>query len=141
MSENHWANIARTMSDIKPEPTTQDKCDQLASELATAGYMRAIANKRYERVKAEFIDNFNDVVKGVRDRAREEMTQCGVSVKGTEWLVEVSAKTPVISIDNDKFQTELVKLGVSRDIIAKAAKAAQKMAAPATFFECIETNA
>lgn len=131
--------VARKAIDsVQPPATTQDKHDQRASELHVAGLLRSLCEARYNAAKNAFIEDFSDTVQQVRGSASEMMLKTVDNLEGPDWISTLSAARPVISVPHDAFVIELIKLGVKREHIDKAAQKATKKATPALTISCVE---
>jgi hypothetical protein len=126
------ARAIQCITNFKAPQTSQDAVDQLAAEFATAAVLRTHAEKRYEGVKQQVTNNFYKHIAEVREAATNTMSKVVDGVVGNDWQLCFAANRPAIRCDLDELRTELIKCGVSVDLIDVAINKVSKKSQPAT---------
>jgi hypothetical protein len=126
------ARAIQCITNFHAPHTSQDAVDQLAVEFATASVLRTHADKRYEAAKQQVINSFPTHINDVRGWATSSMSKAMHDVIGNDWQITFTANRPAIRCDLDELRTELIKCGVSVDLIDVAINKVSKKSQPAT---------
>jgi len=111
--------------------TTQDAVDQVAAEFLTANLLRTHAEKRYEAAKRSIAAAHEDKINDVRSRASESMMKSTIMLYGSDWVLNLNANRPATRCDVDELRTELVRMGISVDVLDEAIAKVTKKSTPA----------
>ena len=125
------ARCIQSIQDFKAPRTTQDRLDIAAAEFATANYLRQQADKRYDIAKSVIVGMTNDEVELIRKQAMETMTKSTISMAGEDWCVSLACNKPATKVDAYDLRTELIKQGISVDVIDEAIVKVTKKSTPA----------
>ena len=123
--------VTQCINDFPAPKTTQDAVDQIAAEFLTANLLRTYADKRYEAAKRRVNEDHGDKIDAVRERATESMQKSTTMLYGEDWVLTLNANRPSMRTDVDELRTELVRRGVSVDVIDEAIAEATKKSTPA----------
>jgi hypothetical protein len=126
------ARAIQCITNFHAPHTSQDAVDQMAAEFATASVLRTHADKRYEVAKQHVINSFPTHINDVRGWATSSMSKAMHDVVGNMWQITFTANKPAIRCDLDELRTELIKCGVSVDLIDVAINKVSKKSQPAT---------
>jgi hypothetical protein len=126
------ARAIQCITNFKAPHTSQDAVDQLAAEFATASVLRTHADKRYEAAKRQVTEGFPKHIADVREIATNTMMKTTSEAVGNEWQLCFAANRPAVRCDLDELRTELIKCGVSVDLIDVAINKVSKKSQPAT---------
>jgi hypothetical protein len=125
------ARVIQCINFFAAPKTTQDAVDQLSAEFLTANLLRTYAEKRYEAAKRSVNTAHEDKINDVRGRATESMQKSTTMLYGSDWVLNLSANRPSLRTDVDELRTELVRLGISVDLIDEAISKVTKKSTPA----------
>jgi hypothetical protein len=125
------AQVIQCIAGFKAPKTTQDTVDQMAAEFATANYMRQQADKRYEAIKTEVVNIYEQEIDGLRNEAKVAMNKVAQIVQGVDWNFKLTVNRPATKCDVQELRTELIRQGVSVDVIDRAIGKVTKTATPA----------
>lgn len=125
------AKVIRSITDFPAPKTTQDAVDGAAAEYMTANLLRQYAVKRYDKAKQAIVDVYDEKVAEIRAVATNRMEKTSYTIIGADWQIVLNVNKPVVSVKADDLRTELIKRGVSADMIDEAMKAVEKKNQPA----------
>jgi hypothetical protein len=125
------AQVIQCIAGFKAPKTTQDTVDQMAAEFATANLLRQQSEKRYEAIKVELINVYEHEVDGLRNEAKTSMNKVAQIIQGEDWNLKLSVNKPATRCDVQELRTELIRQGVSVDVIDRAIGKVTKTATPA----------
>lgn len=125
------ARIIQCINTFPPPKTTQDTVDQLAAEFLTANLLRTYAEKRYDAAKRVVAAEHGDKIEAVRARATDSMQKSSTMLYGEDWVLTLNANRPSMRTDVDELRTELVRMGVSVDLIDEAISKVTRKSTPA----------
>jgi hypothetical protein len=125
------ARAVQCITQLAAPKTTQDSVDQLCAEFATAYLLRQQSEKRYEAVKAQVVDVYENDIAGMRNEASNSMNKVSHIISGEDWNLKLSVNKPATRCDVDELRTELIKQGVNVTIIDRAIGKVSKKATPA----------
>ena len=125
------ARCIQSIQDFKAPRTTQDRLDIAAAEFATANYLRQQADKRYDIAKSVIVGMTNDEVELLREQAIKTMTKSTISMGGEDWCISLACNKPATKVDAYDLRTELIKQGISVDVIDEAIVKVTKKSTPA----------
>jgi hypothetical protein len=125
------ARCIQSIQDFKAPRTTQDRLDVAAAEFATANYLRQQADKRYDIAKSVIVGMTNDEVELLREQAIKTMTKSTISMAGEDWCISLACNKPATKVDAYDLRTELIKQGISVDVIDEAIVKVTKKSTPA----------
>lgn len=125
------AQVIQCIAGFKAPKTTQDSVDQMAAEYATANLLRQQAVKRYDAIKDEIVSVHEHEVEGLRNEAKTSMNKVAQIVQGEDWNLKLSVNKPATKCDVMELRTELIRQGVSVDVIDRAIGKVTKLATPA----------
>jgi hypothetical protein len=125
------ARCIQSIQEFKAPRTTQDAVDQMAAEYATANYLRQQAEKRYDAAKFNIASQYADEVAQLREDATSSLMKSTTTVAGEDWSLTFNANKPATRVDAQELRTELIKNGISVEVIDRAIKRVTKLATPA----------
>ena len=125
------ARVTQCINQFSAPKTTQDAVDQMAAEFLTANLLRTHAEKRYELAKAAVNQAHGDKIEAVRERASTSMQKSTTMLYGEDWILTLNANRPSMRTDVDELHTELVRVGISVDIIDEAIAKVTRKSTPA----------
>lgn len=125
------ARAIQCITDFQPPATTQDSIDHMAAEFYTASILRTHAEKRYENIKRLVVAETEQLVATMRADATETMQKQTDALVGQDWKFDLAVNKPAMKVNIDDVRTELIKRGISVDIIDAAIDKVQKPSTPA----------
>lgn len=125
------ARVIQCIADFPAPRTTQDQVDVMAAEYATASLLRQYAEKRFDTIKKNLIDEYGVEIAKIRNEAVEKMIRTTDIVNGVDWSISFAANSPATKLDPVVFKTELVRRGVNVKLIDEAETVAIKKSTPA----------
>lgn len=131
------ADILKKLSLLRSDGKSQDPIDALGGELEVATIIKRYAEKRHKSAVEAITDMDPANVAETKARASKNNMKSEHVWRGSEKIVTVSCNAPVERVDPKAFYVELIKLGVAKETVDKAQKAATKANAPATSFSAV----
>ena len=125
------ARAVKYIADFAAPKTTQDSVDQMCAEFATAYVLRTQSERRYDAIKSEVMDVYENDIASLRDDATKGMSKVVNTITGEDWHLVLAVNKPAIRHDINVVRTELIRRGVNVDIIDEAIEEAGKKTTPA----------
>jgi len=133
------ARVVQCIAEFKAPRTTQDRLDIAAAEFATANYLRQQADKRYDAAKSVIVGMTDNEIALLRNQAVETMTKSTISMAGSDWVITLAANKPASKCEVSDLRTELIKKGISVDVIDQAIAKVSKHSTPALIITATRT--
>lgn len=132
--------IIKKLDAIKRSTTSNDPVDVIGEELAIATIMKRYADKRRDNAVEDMIAHDPDTIAKTKTKAVVNSMKTEHMWRGKEMVIAMSCNAPAERSDPAAFYNELIKLGVSKDIVDKAKAKSMKRNAPATSFIAVRAE-
>lgn len=138
--QTHIQKFGRDGKKFGP-PESQDPLDARLHELFIASTAYRIFDQRRKDAQEVLYELKRDEVEAISDNAKAVMMAQSQELASTaHYALFFLAKKPVTKVDTTRLRTELLKLGVSQQVIDSAWENASNQFAPARVLSCMTTH-